>query len=574
MIRFIRKNILADSQKNVFASHIFLILCVYGILVSVYTGLFFELHITVVRIIISITLLIVYVGFERSPLKNDVLSFISPFVMVTLLTGGAVYFKGDFLLFTYATGAAMISLTYMKPKGLATYIASIGFVHAFILVVFNINLLGATFSMVYNYLYFLVSVSINILVYIFCKSYMQTLTALTEAKNEANQAAVAKGAFLSNMSHEIRTPMNAIIGMTNIGKNADSMEEVQHALNKIEGASEHLLGIINNVLDMSKIESGKFDLSPEEFNFPKLLKKVNNVISIRIEEKHQKYNTDLDERIPPVLIGDDQRIAQIITNLLGNAVKFTPDGGEISLKTKLLSIENDLCTIQVDVKDNGIGISPHQQESIFKSFIQADSSISRKFAGTGLGLSISKNLVESMGGKIWVESELEKGAVFKFTFQVKRSGSQNSFDQNITSDSDDQAGKNEIDLTVYKDKYLLLAEDIDINREILIALLEPYELKIDCAVNGVLALQMFTDAPDKYDIIFMDIQMPEMDGYEATGRIRSSGVSNAESIPIIAMTANVFKEDIERCLEAGMDGHIGKPLEIEKVLEMMEKYLT
>jgi len=494
--------------------------------------------------------------------------------MVTLLTGGAVYFKGDFLLFTYATGAAMISLTYMKPKGLATYIASIGFVHAFILVVFNINLLGATFSMVYNYLYFLVSVSINILVYIFCKSYMQTLTALTEAKNEANQAAVAKGAFLSNMSHEIRTPMNAIIGMTNIGKNADSMEEVQHALNKIEGASEHLLGIINNVLDMSKIESGKFDLSPEEFNFPKLLKKVNNVISIRIEEKHQKYNTDLDERIPPVLIGDDQRIAQIITNLLGNAVKFTPDGGEISLKTKLLSIENDLCTIQVDVKDNGIGISPHQQESIFKSFIQADSSISRKFAGTGLGLSISKNLVESMGGKIWVESELEKGAVFKFTFQVKRSGSQNSFDQNITSDSDDQASKNEIDLTVYKDKYLLLAEDIDINREILIALLEPYELKIDCAVNGVLALQMFTDAPDKYDIIFMDIQMPEMDGYEATGRIRSSGVSNAESIPIIAMTANVFKEDIERCLEAGMDGHIGKPLEIEKVLEMMEKYLT
>jgi len=440
--------------------------------------------------------------------------------------------------------------------------------------------------MIYNYLYFLVAVAINVLVYIFCKSYMLTLEALTEAKNEANQAALAKGTFLSNISHEIRTPMNAIIGMTTIGKNAKTMKDVQHAFEIIASASDHLLGIINNVLDMSKIESGKFELSLVEFNFPKLIENINNVISVRIEEKRQILNIHQDENIPPILVGDDKRIAQIITNLLGNAVKFTPVEGEITLITELLSKEDDCCVIQVEVIDTGIGIDPEQQATIFQSFQQADSSISRKYEGTGLGLSISKNLVESMGGIIWVESEPDKGAAFMFTFTVRCSDLKESSLLYKTIPGDNSYPATDLDINNslnqnndrgypdYSGKCILLAEDIDINREIIIALLEPCNLNIKCAENGTEAINMFMASPETFDLIFMDIQMPEIDGYEATRQIRSSGAANADTIPIIAMTANVFNEDINRCIQAGMDGHISKPLEIDKVLAMLKKHLN
>ena len=379
----------------------------------------------------------------------------------------------------------------------------------------------------------------------------------------AEQASKAKSSFLANMSHEIRTPMNAIIGMASIGRSADEVERKNYCYERIDEASKHLLGIINDILDMSKIEAGKFELSLSEFSFEKMLQRVVNVNKFRTDEKHQIFTVDIDKAIPDNLTGDEQRLAQVITNLVGNAVKFTPEKGSIKITTRLLAEDNGVCTIQCAVTDSGIGISPEQQSRLFQSFQQAESDTANKFGGTGLGLAISKSIVEMMGGRIWIESELGKGASFIFTIDAPRAeGGQGP---------EDESGQN--DIICYEGCTILLAEDIEINREIVSVLLEPTLVSIDFAENGVEAVRLFSEAPDKYDIIFMDVQMPEMDGYEATKRIRGLDVKKAADIPIIAMTANVFREDIEKCLNAGMNDHLGKPLNFDEVLKKMYAYL-
>jgi signal transduction histidine kinase len=408
---------------------------------------------------------------------------------------------------------------------------------------------------------------------------------LAVAFEEAKAASRAKSEFLSNMSHEIRTPLNAVIGMTSIGMSTDDQDRKQYCFNKIESASKHLLGVVNDVLDMSKIEAGKFELSPSVFNFEKMLLRVVDVTNFRIDEKHQVFKLQIDKAVPEYLIGDEQCLAQVITNLLGNAVKFTPENGEVRLVVNLITIENETCKLQIDVCDTGIGINEEQKSRLFQSFQQAESGTSRKFGGTGLGLVISKNIVEIMGGKMWVESEYGLGSVFSFTVELgiatdSTGDISNSFkDRNKilrTEANDDEPEDYEYlaDMTDQLEGYhILLADDVDINREIALALFEPTLLKADCAVNGADAVRMFSEAPDKYDLIFMDIQMPEMDGYEATRRIRAMDLKKAKDIPIIAMTANVFREDIEKCKQAGMDDHIGKPFDLDIVMGVLQDYL-
>jgi len=521
---------------------------------------------------------------------------------------------------------------------------------------------------------------------------------LKEALNKAMEASKAKSEFLSNMSHEMRTPLNAITGMTTIGKNAKDVERKDYALEKIEDASTHLLGVINDVLDMSKIEANMLELSPVEFNFEKMLQKVVAVINFRVDERQQKLAIHIDNKIPKTLIADDQRLAQVVTNLLSNAVKFTPENGTITLEANCLGEEKDLYTIQISVTDNGIGISGEQQKRLFNSFQQAESSTTRKYGGTGLGLAISKSIVEMMSGKIWVESEPEKGSTFTFTIKAKRGASKEktgllSPDVNwsnirimaidddpdilayfrdithgfgiscdtaisgeealrlvekngayhiyfvdwkmpvmngieLTRELKSQAANNSVVIMISAaewnmiadeakkakvDKFLskplfpstivdvinecigvggqkqketqidingifsgcriLLVEDMEINREVVLALLEPTQLEIECAENGLIAVRKFSESPGRYGLIFMDIQMPEMDGYEATRRIRALKIPEAISVPIIAMTANVFREDIEKCLKAGMDGHVGKPIDFDEVMEKLRLYL-
>ncbi|MDL2263988.1 response regulator [Synergistaceae bacterium OttesenSCG-928-I11] len=395
----------------------------------------------------------------------------------------------------------------------------------------------------------------------------EMLHRLVQAREEALAGTRAKSAFLASMSHEMRTPMNAIIGMTAIGKSATDVARKDYAFGKIGDASTHLLGVINDVLDLSKIESGKLELSPVEFVFRDLLRRVESVMGERFAEKELSFSVRIDESIPTTLVCDDQRLAQVITNLLSNAVKFTPSHGAVTLDARLIGEDEEGYVIQIDVSDTGIGLSAEQQGRVFQSFEQAESSTTRKYGGTGLGLSISKNLVEMMGGRIWVESKEGQGATFSFTVRAPAGSHQE------TAGPDDASNEKPTD--DYNGRIVLLAEDVEVNREILLGLLEYTGIAIDCAYDGAQAVQMFRENPGRYEMIFMDVQMPEMDGYEATRRIRAMEAENAggEKIPIVAMTANVFREDIEACRAAGMDDHIGKPLDLKEVLEKLRRYL-
>ncbi|MCL2696445.1 MAG: ATP-binding protein [Oscillospiraceae bacterium] len=383
-------------------------------------------------------------------------------------------------------------------------------------------------------------------------------------KMRSDEKNMDKSDFLTRMSHEMRTPMNAIIGITEIAKNVNELEKIHNCLIKIESAANHLLGVINDVLDMSKIEVGKLELSETDFLFNDMLEQIISVVAVNIDKKKQQFTVHADQNIPHAITADKQRLAQVITNLISNANKFTPENGNIKLMVCKENEAENGCLLRIEVWDNGIGISKEQQSRLFQPFEQADGSTSRKYGGTGLGLAISKKIINLMNGDIWIESELGKGTRFIFTALVGIGSTEKA----IASDSqdDDYDG-------LFKGKRIILAEDVEINREIVMSLLEPTLVEINCAENGAEALRIFRESFGKFDMIFMDLQMPEMDGHEATRKIRASGLPNAKEIPIIAMTANVFREDVEQCIKSGMNAHVGKPLNINEVLKMMKKYL-
>jgi signal transduction histidine kinase/ActR/RegA family two-component response regulator len=404
----------------------------------------------------------------------------------------------------------------------------------------------------------------------------ETFDDLVQAREQALVGSRAKSAFLANMSHEIRTPMNAIIGMTSLALATDDAEKKNERIVKIKEASSHLIGVINDILDMSKIEAGKLELYPMPFFFKLMVDRIVSMMSFKIAERNQSLTLSVDPRIPDRLIGDDQRITQVITNLLSNATKFTPDDGQITLSFVLQKEEGDIATICCSVTDSGIGIDSDQQARLFDSFEQADSSTSRRYGGTGLGLAISKSIVENMNGSIEVDSTLNEGSTFTFTIEVQ-------YDEDFT-EQDAQDGARverelipetlaEIQNIDFSHFAALVAEDVDVNFEILAVLLEPTGITLDWARNGEEAVRMFKQNPERYNLIFMDLQMPEKNGFDATRDIRASGLPGAQTVPIIAMTANVFQEDIDKCHECGMNSHLGKPLNFAQVVSTLRRNL-
>ncbi|MDR1026425.1 MAG: response regulator [Lactobacillus sp.] len=531
---------------------------------------------------------------------------------------------------------------------------------------------------------------------------MDTQKRLKVAMEQAQQGSLAKTEFLSRMSHEIRTPMNAIIGMTQIAKESEDVEKIKSYLENIDVSSHHLLELINDVLDISKIEADKMTFDNERFSMENMLMNINSIIIEKADSKKQKLNVFIDPTMKKYFMGDEFKISQVLINLASNAIKFTPEEGTVDISVKQVRSNDKGTTLSFVVKDTGIGINPEQQSRIFKSFEQADGSTARKYGGTGLGLSISKNIVEKLGGKIWVESEIDKGSTFAFEIPLENAESQEDTEwkkfnlQNlrvlviddsrevceyflkimekfeIAADAaisgaeaidmiakasqegmpysvifvdwkmpemdgietikqikergkddaiiimisasewievEDQAkgvgvekfipkplfpsvilnaisesvgGISKAPKTEDKEKEydfsevtVLLVEDIKVNQEVFKALMEKTNVNVDTADDGMEAVMKFQGNPDKYDLIFMDIQMPEMDGMEATRKIRSmDDIDRAKTVPIVAMTANVFKEDVDKCLEAGMNGHLGKPIDRDSIIDRIVFYTS
>jgi PAS domain S-box-containing protein len=395
----------------------------------------------------------------------------------------------------------------------------------------------------------------------------KTQLKLERAVLEANQANQHKGDFLARMSHEIRTPMNAIIGMTNIVKKQlgehDVPEEIKANLSQIEASSQHLLGLLNDILDISKIEAGKIELSKEAVDMMKLADTVVSIIRPRCEEKNIAFNIRFAIPPPAFFTGDSLRIRQVLINLLGNAVKFTPECGSIDFVIEQRESRDGMALLFFSVKDSGIGISRESMALLFKPFEQTSDNIAKRYGGTGLGLAISQSIVQLFGGEIVVQSEPGEGSVFSFGIRLPEIAG----GKEEAPVPGDAAGR-------LAGRRALLVDDVPINRIIVINLLEYTGLVIDEAGDGFAALKMFQDSPeDTYDIIYMDVQMPNMDGYETALALRALDRRDVKTMPIVALTANAFKEDIDKALASGMNAHLAKPLEVDKALEITFKLL-
>lgn len=400
--------------------------------------------------------------------------------------------------------------------------------------------------------------------------------AAEKAQKEAEHANAAKQEFLSSMSHDIRTPMNAIIGMTSLAAaNTDNPEQVKEYLRKISLSGRHLLGLINDVLDISKIESGKMTLNVEPVSLREVMDSVVNIIQPQVKAKNQRFHAAVYDILSEIVCCDSVRLNQVLINLLGNAVKFTPENGSVQASLYQEALPEDASCVRTHflVSDTGIGMSKEYQKQIFESFSREDSTRVQKTEGSGLGMTITKCIIDMMGGSISVRSEQGKGSEFHIVLDLAKAA-----EQETDTALPGAAGEKTAEVQAAADRTLrgkrvLLAEDNELNWEVARELLSALEIELDWAENGQICIAKFEKSPvGYYDAILMDVRMPVTDGYVATKVIRGLERRDAD-IPIIAMTADAFSEDIQKCLECGMNDHLAKPIDIQSVSRKLKKYV-
>ena len=396
---------------------------------------------------------------------------------------------------------------------------------------------------------------------------LATNRTLSEALAAAEAANRAKTAFLSSMSHEMRTPMNAIIGLDALAlQNAALPAETREYLEKIGESAHHLLGLMNDILDMSRIESGRMMIRGEEYSFRSMLEQINAMVMSQCGEKGLDYECRVIGDVSDWYIGDDMRLKQVLINILSNAIKFTDAPGSVTMTVERTAVFGDHSTMKFCIRDTGIGMDKSFLPKIFDAFSQEDSRRNSKYGSTGLGMAITKNIVEQMNGSISVKSEKGVGTEFTVIVTLKNSDHQEPAAQGASAKEKQRAS--------LKGRKILMAEDVMINAEIMKHVMLEREAETDHAENGRIVLEMFEQSPvGYYDAILMDVRMPEMDGLEATAAIRALDRPDAKRIPIVAMTANAFDEDVQRSLQAGMNAHLSKPVEPDRLYQTLEELI-